>query len=254
MKSSIKNYSAKLFITCFILLVSSNTFAQLKTTTVDSFDKVIVSPHISVTFIEGDSESVEIHSSTEPLNKLNIEVVGSTLRMYLDGAKTYTGKKKSKGDEYNYKKPIYKGTVIKATVTYTNINELSLRGEENFVCESPLNSKDFTLKIYGESQVYFNEVNFDELKTTIYGESFLELKDGNIGRQKITAYGETTINTLNTKTGKIKITAYGEGSYRVAVNDRLKVTAYGEATVAYEGSPEVNKGIIIGEATIQKIN
>jgi hypothetical protein len=35
--------------------------------------------------------------------------------------------------------------------------------------------------------------------------------------------------------------------------DRLKITAYGEATVAYEGNPEVEKGIIIGEASIQKI-
>ncbi len=33
----------------------------------------------------------------------------------------------------------------------------------------------------------------------------------------------------------------------------LKVTAYGEATVAYKGSPDVDKGIVIGEATIRRI-
>jgi hypothetical protein len=51
-----------------------------------------------------------------------------------------------------------------------------------------------------------------------------------------------------------KITAYGEGIYRIAVDERLKVTAFGEATVEYIGSPDIDKGIIIGEATIRKIN
>jgi len=253
MKISIKKLSATLFISCFILC-SVSSFAQLKTTAVEAFEKVIISPHIAVTFIKGDSESVVIHSSNEPLDKLNIKVVGTTLRLYLDGAKTNTDRKKVKKDGYKYKKPIYKGTVVTATITYTELNELSLRGEEKFVCESPLVSKDFTLKIYGESQVYFNEINFDKLKTTIYGESVLEFKEGHIGRQKITAYGETKVNTLNIGSDEVKITAYGEGSYRVAVKDRLKVTAYGEASIAYSGSPEVDKGIIIGETTIQKIN
>ena len=253
MISSIKNSGAKLLLIGFALL-SINSYSQIKKYGVDNFDKVIVSPHIEVTFVEGSSESVTIHTSTEPIDKLNVEVVGSTLRLYLDGAKTYTDSKNVKGDNYDYKVPIYKGTVITATVTYTDLEELSLRGEEKFVCESTIAQSEFRLKLFGESEVYFNRVQLDYLTTTIYGESYLELKDGSIDRQKITAYGETTINTLGVKNNSTKITAFGEGSYRIAVKDRLKVTAFGEATIAYEGSPEVKKGMVIGEATIQKIN
>ena len=96
-------------------------------------------------------------------------------------------------------------------------------------------------------------VNLDELHATIYGESYLEIKKGNINSQKLTAYGETKINTLGASNKFTKIIAYGEGSYRVNVSDRLKVTAYGEATVAYKGNPEIDKGIVIGEATIRRI-
>ncbi len=231
-----------------------SSFGQLKSVTVDHFDKVIVSPHITVTFVEGASEIVEVHTSTEPIGKLNIEVVGATLRIYLDGAKTYTDNEKVKGDNYSYNNPIYKGTVVTATVNYKQLEELSLRGEERYVCKSPLNQPEFALKLFGETEVYFHEVHLENLTTTIYGESYLELKNGNIDKQKITAYGETKINTLNVATNSVKITAYGEGSYRIAVSDRLKVTAFGEATIAYEGSPEIKKGIVIGEATIQKIN
>lgn len=250
---SINQISAKLVILGFALF-AINSFSQKMNVSVKSFDKVIVSPHISVTFVEGASESVEIHTSTEPLDKLNIEVVGSTLRLYLDGAKTYTDNENVKGDNYDYKVPIYKGTVITATVTYTHLEELSLRGEEKFLCESTIEQSEFRLKLYGESEVYLNEVHLDNFTATIYGESYLELKGGRIDRQKITAYGETKINTLEVETNSVKITAYGEGSYRISVSDKLKVTAFGEATIAYQGSPQVNRGIVIGEATIQKIN
>jgi hypothetical protein len=243
----------KLIIIC-LALCSVSAFAQIKNLTVDKFDNVIVSPHIAVTFVEGPTESVVVHTSTEPIEKMNIEVVGSTLRLYLDGAKTYTDSKNVEGDNYDYKVPIYKGTVITATVTYQNLEELSLRGEEKFVCESTIDQDEFGLKLYGESEVYFNKVQLNNFTTTIYGESYLELKSGSIDNQKITAYGESKINSLKVNTGRAKITAFGEGSYRLNVSDRLKVTAFGEATIAYQGSPELRKGIVIGEATIQKIN
>ena len=50
-----------------------------------------------------------------------------------------------------------------------------------------------------------------------------------------------------------KITAYGESNFRVNVVERLKVTCYGETNVNYTGNPEVDKGLIFGEARIRKI-
>ena len=247
-----KNNTNILAIACAFLTLQIG-FAQTKTVNVDSFDKVIVSPHIQVTFQQGDSESVAIESSTVSEDKINIEVNGKTLRIYLDSAKEVTKNEKTYEDGYQRKKSIYNGTVLTATITYKNLEELSLRGEEKFVCKSALSGDKFRLKIYGESQVFLNDVALGSLQTTIYGESYLELKAGTVGRQKITAYGETKVNTLGVESKSAKITAYGEGSYRLNVIDDLKITAYGEATVAYQGNPEVNKGIIIGEATIQKI-
>ncbi|UII81685.1 head GIN domain-containing protein [Flagellimonas sp. CMM7] len=254
MKSSkTQKYTQKLLIIGFVLFYGYS-FGQLKKVTVERFDKVIVSPHIAVNFVESEFESVNVHSSTESIEKLNIEVVGRTLHLYLDNAKMVTKGEKIKNDKWKGKRSIYGGTVVTATVAYKKLKELSLRGEEKFVCESPISGPEFRLKVYGESEVYLNEVDLDHLITTSYGESYLELKKGTIGRQKITAYGESKINTLEVNSSEVKITAYGEGSYRIAVSDRLKVTAYGEAIVAYEGSPEVDRGIIIGEAEIQKID
>jgi hypothetical protein len=240
-------------ITFLLFLATIGLCAQSNITRVEHFDKVIVSPHIQVNFVAGDAEEVVIESSTVPKDKIHIEVKGKTLRIYLDGAKEITKSEKTYENSYKSKKSVYKGTVVTATVTYKDLNELSLRGEETFICESPMVAQEFKLSMYGESQVYFNKVTFGSLRTTIYGESYLELREGTLDRQRIIAYGETKVNTLGVETSEAKLTAYGEGSYRLHVIDRLKVTAYGEATVAYEGSPEIDKGIIIGEATIQKI-
>ncbi|NJB70232.1 ribosomal protein L31 [Saonia flava] len=237
----------------FVILGVGRTLAQTKTFPVDVFNKVVVSPHIQVKFIEGERESVFIETSSVPMDKINVEVQGKTLNLYLDGAKVVTKSERVEDDKWKGKKSIYKGTIVTAIVTYKNLEELSLRGEETFVCESFLDVEKFRLKIYGESQVYLNKVNIQDLRATIYGESYLEIKEGTINEQKITAYGETTVNTADVNSQKTKIKAYGEGSYRVHVSENLKVTAYGEAIVAYEGNPTVNRGIIIGEATIQKI-
>ena len=245
---------AGLLVFGMLLILANKGHAQSRTYTVESFNKVIVSPHIAVNFVQGNEESVVIESINEPIQKMNVEVVGKTLRLYLDGAKLVTKSERVEGENWKGKRAIYKGTIVTATVTYKTLEELSLRGEETFVCESPITLEKFRLKIYGESQVYLNDVDLDRLQTTIYGESYLELKEGRIGSQKITAYGETKVNMLGVSSATTKITAFGEGRYHIKVADRLKVTAYGEAMVAYEGNPEVDKGIILGKATIHKIN
>ena len=236
----------------FIVLSIGNISAQTKVVPVEHFDKVIVSPHIQVNFVLGDEESVSIESISVSEDKLNVEVSGSTLRIYLDDAKTVT--KSEKADDYNGKKSIYDGNIVKATVTYKNLKELSLRGEQKFVCESLLEVDKFVLYVYGESRVILNEVKLNNLNTTIYGESYLEIKSGSIGRHKIIAYGESEVNTPIVTTKTAKVTAYGEANIRLMVTDDLKVTSYGEANIAYSGDAKLNKGIVIGDAAIKKIN
>ncbi len=244
------------YLVAFVLFLVSiiASYAQ-ETIAVDNFNKVIVSPHIQVTFEEGAEETVIIESASVSNDKINIEVEGKTLRIYLDGAKMVTKNEKtynSKG--WKTKRSIYKGTQVVAKVTYKNLKELSIRGEEVILCKSPIKQENFKLKAYGESKITMNSLKTQGFHVTMYGESYLEVKEGNVDTQKYTVYGEGEVNTLGIDNEKTKITAYGEGNFRINVSDNLKVTAYGEATVAYNGNPSIYKGIIIGKAKIQKIN
>jgi hypothetical protein len=243
----------KFFLAIIALCICQVSLAQT-TTIVKSFDKVVVSPHIQVTFVEGNEESVTVESNAVSNDKLNIEVKDKTLRIYLDDAKEITKNNKVYDNGYKEKRSIYNGTIVKAIVTYKTLRTLSVRGEETIVCSSNLTGKKFNLKIYGESHVILKEVNLGELRTTIYGESYLDIKSGTIATQRYTTYGEGKINTLGVNNNSARITAYGESDFSLNVSDTIKITAYGEAKLQYTGNPVITKGLHFGEMHIDKMD
>ena len=244
---------SKICISILLFFAFKITFAQ-NTTLVDHFNKVIVSPNIEVTFFEGNEEKVTIEKSTVESDKINIHVNGKTLRIYLDDAKELVKNEKKYENGNKVKRPIYKGTVVTATVMYKTLEELSIRGQETIVCKSVLKGDKFRLKIYGESEVLLNDVSLGELKTTIYGESSLVIKAGSVKEQKYTAYGESKINSLGISNNTTKITVYGESDFQLNVSDEIKLTAYGEAVVSYKGNPTISKGVNIGQVRINRID
>jgi hypothetical protein len=130
---------------------------------VKQFHKVIISPYIQVTFIQGDEESVTINKIIVDSNKLYVEVRRGMLWLYLDGAKDFPHNPQNHS--------LYPDHAVIATVVYKKLDALSLRGEETYLCQSPLSADHFNLRVYGESTVNFTEVHIAKMYTTIYGES-----------------------------------------------------------------------------------
>ncbi|SRR5579871_1023053 len=237
-------------ITIAIIFMCTAAFAQTKIS-VRHFEKIIVSPHIQVTFVEGNEENVVIEKCSAPIDKIHIEVNGKTLRVYLEGAKEIT---KNEDDGYTGRRAIYHGTVVAATINYKALQALSIRGDETQVCQSLLAGKKFRLKMYGNPHVFLNEVNLGKLKASVYGDGELNIKTGSIGHQKYTSYGESRINTVAIDNHTTKITAFGKASFRLHVSDAIRIVSFGEASVAYEGDPTINKWFHFGEMQISKID
>jgi hypothetical protein len=235
-----------------LFLIGINTSAQKKA--VDHFDKIIVSPYIQVTFIQGNGESVAIDNIKVDQSKLHIDVANKTLHIYLEGAKDIPKNEKDYSNGYKETHSLYDKTTVVATITYKTLTELSIRGEEEQVCKSPITANKFTLRIYGESKITFNELNLQQLHTTMYGGSTLEIKAGSIKEQQYTCYGDGKINTL-ANTGRLsRITAYGNADLMLNVSERIKITAFGEAKVHYKGNPEIVKGLHFGDLSVDKID
>jgi len=234
-----------------LIAFTFTTQAQLKTVEVNSFNKVIISPHIEVSFKENNKEEVTITDADVPLEKIKIEVKGKTLRIYLEDAKFLTKRNTYKTQYGKRKYPMYKGTEAVVTVSHKSLKKLSVRGEQTITLESPLEQQKFRLVLYGEPRVELQEAHLDKLRTTMYGDGELTINSGSIERQKYLAYGEGRVNALGASNHTTRITAYGEIDFRLNVRDKIKLSAFGEALVRYEGQPNINRGIIIGKASIR---
>jgi hypothetical protein len=251
-----KQYVMRQLITILaaVMLVSAAPATHAQTGPVGHFHKVIISPYIQVTFVQGDAESVTINQTIVDSNKLHVEVRGGTLRLYLDGAKDLPHYKKDDGSDGNqYNHNLYPNHAVIATVVYRKLDALSLRGEETQLCQSPLSADKFSLRVYGEPTVIFTEVHFSKLYTTIYGEGSLDLRSGEVKKQYYTCYGEGKVNTTAIVGRAAKVTAFGEAEFRMNVSDRIKITSFGEARLCYMGNPDIVKGFHFGGVDLQKL-
>jgi len=236
-----------------LLVISQTIIAQTKKA-VDSFNKVIISPHIETTFVQGNEDAVTILDNAISNDKVNIEVKGETLRVFLDDAKLTTKHEKVIKNGIKRKVPIYKDKVLTILVTYKNIDNLSLRGEQRTVCESLVAVEKFKLKIYGESQITFKDIDIQQFDVDIFGESQLTIVKGNSEIQNITAYGEGEINLVNVVNKRSKFKAYGEAQFRIMASERIKFTAYGEAELHYKGTAKIHRGLSFGDSKIERID
>jgi hypothetical protein len=242
----------KTFFSGLFLLIASIASAQTKMTS--PFNKVIVSPYIQVTLVQGEEESVTVNELHVDSGKLHIEVNDKTLRIYLEGAKDFPKNEKDYSNGYKETHHLYRNTSVVATITYKKLEALSFRGEEDQLCKSPVNGDKFVLKIYGESNVTFNEMNLQKLSATLYGESTLEIKAGSVKDQKYTCYGEGKVNSLAIDGSTSRVTAFGRANFKLNVADRIKITSYGEAELYYKGNPYIEKGLNFGDMVINKMD
>lgn len=229
--------------------------SHAQTLPVGHFHKVMVSPYIQVTFVQGDEESVTINHLIVDSNKLHVEVQGGTLRLYLEGAKDIPHYQQEYGsDGHRQSNQLYPDHAVIATVVFRKLDALSLRGTETYLCQSPLSADNFTLHVYGKSTVLFTEVHISRMHTTTYGESSLDMRSGEVNKQYYTCYGEGKINSTAIAGQTAKVTAFGEAEFRLNVSDRIKIAAFGEARLRYMGNPDIVKGIHLGDVNLQKLD
>lgn len=219
---------------------------------VDPFDKVIISPFIQVEFVQGGEERVTIENCTVDPSKLNVEVKGNTLRIYLEGAK-----ETPKWDGYPNNQEngqVYEGTVVKARVSFKNLAEVSLRGDEDQLFKGLVKAKDFRLKVYGNSEVVFDEVDMEACHGTFYGDNTLLIKAGKIENQQYTVYGTSNIDCQEINNTNSKLTTYGDAEYYVHASNEIKVTLFGDASLYYKGNPVISKGLNFGDMKVSRLD
>ena len=101
----------KALLPALFALIAGASSAQTKMTS--PFNKIIVSPYIQVTLVQGEQESVTVNDIHVDADKLHIEVNDKTLRIYLEGAKDFPHNEKDhsngykESNKYRFRRNIY---------------------------------------------------------------------------------------------------------------------------------------------------
>jgi hypothetical protein len=217
-----------------------------------AFTRIIASPKVNVILKKGDKESIELKYDNVSADKINIEVSGRTLHIYLDGARKIERRIEDYSERYRRYRNMYEGASITAYVTYRELDGLEIRGDQELTCNDPIEAPEFTLRAYGENDITFASLRTEYFRVSLYGENKLNIKGGKVIEQRYKLYGENDINTTEMKSAYISTSIFGEGDLRVHSAKEVRINAFGEPTIQVAGNGKIYKRLILGEARIRR--
>jgi hypothetical protein len=239
----------KFLLPLVLLVVSSMAFSQEIQKDLKHFNKIIASPRINLILKKGEKESVRLVYNNVSENKINIEVQGKTLAIYLDNARKI---EKLKDNDFDRARWMYEGVTVTAFVTYTELESLEIRGNQELTCNDVIEAEEFRLKAYGENDITLASLKTDFFKASLYGENELKIKKGRVVEQKYKLYGENKIDTREMKSAFTSTSIFGEGNVRVNSTEKIRVDAFGEPTIYVRGGAQVNKRLVFGKTYIRE--
>lgn len=243
----------KIGVTGCFALVTLLAKSQPSGQRLSSFNKIITSPHVSLVLVAGDQESIQLEYQHITPAKVNVSVRHRTLRIYLDDARITVKNQKWEEGNQTHKRPIYGREVkVVAYVTYKQLNELQLRGEEEASCRDTLVSDTFRLRVYGQATVTLAGLTTNRLKANLYGENKVTIQSGRATKQRYRIYGENRLDTENLTGETVSAHTYGESHLNVYASDRIGVMAFGESEIRFAGGAHLRRGLVIGDVTIHR--
>jgi HSP20 family molecular chaperone IbpA len=245
--------SLKTYLSIFSFVVLAffprPSLAQAISEPLQSFDKVQVSPLINLVLNEGEEEHIRIEYSGIAPEKINFSVKGKKLRIYLDDAKYTVKTEEIVKDGYRQNVPIYRNVKVTAYVSYKNLKNIQVRGEESVTCNDSLTSKKFKISLFGESSVNLAFLQTRRLKIQAFGENELTIRAGDSEVQKVRLFGENKIHTENMYAARISSSFFGESSMDLYAGEEIRMWGIGEVKLSYSGQAYLKK-FIIGESSI----
>lgn len=242
----------KTFLLFVATCLSIVALSQEITKEIKHFTRIVASPRVNLILMKGDKESVRVEYHGVSEEKINIDLRGKTLRLYLDDARKFERRRKEKR-AVDVKHMMYEDASVTAYVTFKELDMLEIRGDQELSCLDPIEGDAFTLRAYGENQITLSAVKTGFFKAKLYGQNDLRIRKGRTLEQKYMLYGENTIDTKGVRSDYIVTRIFGEGSLRVNSAEEVRIDAFGEPDIHIAGGAQINKRLVIGKPNIQSI-
>ncbi|WP_439132709.1 head GIN domain-containing protein [Polaribacter sp.] len=189
----------------------------VKRTTPD-YDGIAVGGSFDVVLIEGKEGNIKIEGEENIIPYVETEVHGNTLKIkYKKNTNIRTTKR------------------LTVTVTYNDIDAISLGGSGNVSCMGTLKANDLKTSLGGSGNITL-AVDADEVTANIGGSGNIKL-EGNSNDLTCSIAGSGSIKAYELKTDNLSATIAGSGSIRTTVNRKIKAKVVGSGSIYYKGNP-----------------
>ncbi|MBX2916089.1 MAG: DUF2807 domain-containing protein [Cyclobacteriaceae bacterium] len=215
------------------------------------FNKITISPKIHLVLTQGDHESIKLTYSNINLGQINVSVEGDKLRVYLDDARIVD--RREQFDDFG-KRSIYHNASVTAHITFRELKLLEIRGDQDVTVNQIVDADHLLIRAYGSTDITIDTIQAKSLKVVAYGENRIKIKAGSASTQRYVLYGENKIDSRNVNGHHISSSICGEGRLNINASDEVRINAIGEPEINVSGTSFINKGLVIGRASIHKEN
>ncbi len=230
MKNAITNKAGLIALTIGVYLLfacSTNVLTGQtvkETRNVSSFTGISLAFSGNVYVTQGSPQKVEIEADKSTMEIILSEVEGNTLIL-----KTKNGHWGNLG-------------TIKVYITVPEINDLSISGSGDLICETPVKSDELELHVSGSGSLKMMKLTAREISAEITGSGDIHLAGaGNEANElDATITGSGNFNSEELPVGEVQVHITGSGSANVYASKELETNITGSGSVNYKGTPQIN--------------
>lgn len=190
----------------------------VKRTTSD-YDKIGVGGSFDVILVKGKEGNISIEGEENIIPYLETEVNGNTLNI-----------------KYQKNTNINTTRRLTVTVTFKDLEHVSLGGSGNINSKETIKAKDFKVSLAGSGNITL-AIDGDEVRSSLSGSGDIRL-NGNTNHFTCSIAGSGSIKAYDLKADKLNANIAGSGSIRTHVKTKIKARIVGSGSIYYKGNPK----------------
>lgn len=186
--------------------------------TVGNYDAIGVGGSFDVLLIKGKEGAITIEGEENIIPFIETEVSGNTLKIKYESNTNINTTKR-----------------MLVTVTYKDIEKVSLGGSGNISSEGIMKSEDLEISLGGSGNINLH-IDADEVKSSIGGSGNIKLA-GNTNELTCSIAGSGSIKAYDLTTDTLQANIAGSGSIQATVKSKIKAKVVGSGSIYYKGNP-----------------
>ena len=199
--------------------------------TTSDYDGIGIGGSFDVILVKGEEGKIKIEGEENIIPYIETEVKGNTLQVkYKKNTNIRTTKR------------------LTVTITYRDIDKVSLGGSGNITNEGVIKSNDLKVSLGGSGNITLN-IDADDVRSNIGGSGNIRLS-GKSNELTCSIAGSGSIKAYDLSTDTLNATIAGSGSIRTTVKTKIKAKVVGSGSVYYKGNPKYVDSKSVGSGDV----